>query len=404
LGTHQVIKLGTYADSKLTSKTIVYFASFIILGMAAAILGPTLPNLADRTGSLLSKISFLFTARSLGYLIGSLSSGRVFDRKPGHVLLFLSLVVMAIMFFMIPLITWLWIIVGIFFVLGIGEGFIDVGCDVMVVWAHKHKVSSYLNGLHFFFGFGALLIPIFVALTLMAFGDVFYSYWILGLLVLPIAGWVLFLPSPEPVNETRDLEQVKVNRIIVLMMSIFFVLYVGAEVSYGGWIFTYATSLGLGSGVSAAYLTSAFWGALTLGRLFMIPIAGRIRPMVVITIALAGCVVSLFLIFLNPSSVPILWIGTVALGLSMGPIFPTMIAFSEHRMALTGNIMRWFFVGAGLGGMFLPWLIGQLFETIGQDVTMYVILLDILFTIVVFFGVVLVSRPSRLKHIQTKTY
>jgi FHS family Na+ dependent glucose MFS transporter 1 len=311
---------------------------------------------------------------------------------------------MTIMFFMIPLITWLWIIVGIFFVLGIGEGFIDVGCDVMLVWSHKHKVSSYLNGLHFFFGLGALLIPIFVALTLMAFGDVFYSFWILGLLVLPIAGWVLFLPSPEPINETRDLDQVKVNRIIVLMMSIFFVLYVGAEVSYGGWIFTYATSLGLGSGVSAAYLTSAFWGALTLGRLLMIPIAGRIRPMGAISIALTGCVVSLFLIFLNPSSIPYLWIGTVALGLSMGPIFPTMIAFSERRMALTGNIMRWFFVGAGLGGMFLPWLIGQLFETIGQDVTMYVILLDILLTIVVFFGVVLVSRPSRERHMQTKTY
>ena len=400
----QAIKFGMYADSKLASKTTIYFASFIILGMAAAILGPTLPNLADRTGSMLSKISFLFTARSLGYLMGSLSSGRAFDRKPGHVLLFLSLVVMAILFFLIPLITWLWIIVGAFFILGIGEGFIDVGGNVMVVWAHKHKVSSYINGLHFFFGFGALLIPIIVALTLIAFGDVFYSYWILGLLVVPIAGLVLFLPSPESVKESRDLEQVKVNRIIVLMMSIFFVLYVGAEVSYGGWIFTYATSLGLGSGVSAAYLTSAFWGALTLGRLLMIPIAGRIRPMVVITIALAGCVVSLFLIILNPSSVPILWIGTVVLGLSMGPIFPTMIAFSERRMALTGNIMRWLFVGAGLGGMFLPWFIGQLFETIGQDVAIYVILLDILVTIVVFLGVALVSRPAKVRKMNTRTY
>jgi FHS family Na+ dependent glucose MFS transporter 1 len=309
---------------------------------------------------------------------------------------------MAIMLFLIPLLSWLWIVVGVFLVLGVGEGYLDVGCNILVVWAHQHNVGSYLNGLHFFFGLGALLMPIIVALTLMINGDVFYSYWILGFLVLPIAVWLLFLPSPVTTQESEERSREKANIIIVFMISIFFFLYVGAEVSYGGWIFTYATSLELGAGVTAAYLTSAFWGALTFGRLLMIPIAARNRPLVILTIALAGCVVSLISMLLNPNSVFILWLGTIGLGLSMAPIFPTMIALAERRMALTGQITRWFFVGTGLGGMFLPWLIGQLFETFGQGVTMYVILLDILVTILVFFGVVLVSRPGKVRPLETK--
>jgi len=43
--------------------------------------------------------------------------------------------------------------------------------------------------------------------------------------------------------------------------------YVGVEVAYGGWIFTYAVKVfGMGE-TEADYLSSAFWGAITLGRL-----------------------------------------------------------------------------------------------------------------------------------------
>jgi len=42
---------------------------------------------------------------------------------------------------------------------------------------------------------------------------------------------------------------------------------VGVEVAYGGWIFTYAVKVfGMGE-TEADYLSSAFWGAITLGRL-----------------------------------------------------------------------------------------------------------------------------------------
>ncbi len=57
------------------------------------------------------------------------------------------------------------------------------------------------------------------------------------------------------------------------MLFLFF--YVGAEITFGGWVYTYAVTLKLASAAGAAYLTSAFWLAFTVGRLISIPAATR---------------------------------------------------------------------------------------------------------------------------------
>jgi len=44
-------------------KTAGYYAAFIALGSVSASLGPTLPGLAQNTGSPLAHISLLFAAR-----------------------------------------------------------------------------------------------------------------------------------------------------------------------------------------------------------------------------------------------------------------------------------------------------------------------------------------------------
>lgn len=46
-------------------------------------------------------------------------------------------------------------------------------------------------------------------------------------------------------------------------------------------------------------------------------------------------------------------------------------------MAITGRVTGWFFVGASAGGMTLPWLIGQLFDSIGPRAMMFFILGDL---------------------------
>jgi hypothetical protein len=74
----------THSEQTRLATTATYYAAYVSLGLTTASLGPLLPLLADQTHTLLNQVSILFTARWLGYLIGSLVIGRVYDRRSGH--------------------------------------------------------------------------------------------------------------------------------------------------------------------------------------------------------------------------------------------------------------------------------------------------------------------------------
>src|SRR5918911_253187 len=89
-------------EAKLLGRTSIYFASFVAIGLTTGSLGPTLPALAMQTNTSLSQISYLFTARSLGYLLGSLVAGKLYDRVQGHYVLFAMLGALALMMALVP--------------------------------------------------------------------------------------------------------------------------------------------------------------------------------------------------------------------------------------------------------------------------------------------------------------
>jgi len=374
------------------SKTMGYYAALFVLGLSAASLGPTLPGLAQHTQTHLSEISFLFTARSLGYLLGSFLGGRVYDRVPGHPVIAAVLIVMAAMMTLAPLMSLLWLLTAVLLVLGVAEGTMEVGCNTLLVWAHRDKIGPLMNGLHFCFGVGAFLAPIIVAQAVLISGDMTWAYWVLALLMLPVAIWVLRLPSPTaqavsqdgPAGQGAHRSTEAHEPLLVALIALFLFLYVAAEAGFSGWVFTYALALDLTSETNAAYLTSAFWGLLTLGRLLAIPIAARFRPRSILLADLVGCLASVGFILLWPNSLTVIWLGTFGLGLSMASIFPTGLSLAERRMTITGQVTSWFLVGAGAGAMSLPWLIGQLFESIGPRVTMFAIMTDLIVAVGVF--------------------
>ena len=358
-------------------QTSAYFAAFVGLGLTTGALGPTLSGLAEQTGSRLDEISFLFMARSLGYLFGSFGGGRLFDKAPGNRVMAGALVVMAAMMALIPSVLVVWLLTVVAVMLGAAEGALDVGGNTLLVWAHGERVGPFMNGLHFFFGVGASLSPIIVGQARSLTNNNSLAYRALALLLLPAAIWLLRLPSPQSRSVSKHRPASQTDLRLVALVALFFFLYLGAEIGFGGWIFTYAVKLNLSSERGADYLTSAFWGSLTLGRLLAIPIAVKLRPRIILLADLALCIASITMILLLPDSVAALWSGTFGIGLAMASIFPTTFSFAERRMNITGKVTGWFLVGASAGAMLVPWLIGQLFESIGPRVMMLTILIDL---------------------------
>lgn len=381
-------------ESSKRAATIGYFGSFIVFGLLAAALGPTLTGMAENTQSQLAQISYIFTAQSLGYLGGSVYGGKLFDRLPGHPLLAFVMLGIAILAFSIPITTALWFLIVIFLILGTMQGALEVGNNTLLVWLHKDQVGPYMNALHFFFGLGAIFSPIIVARSISGSGDFRWVYWTLSLLALPVAVWLIRLPSPRRPDHHELDKNGQAKPFLVFMVALLLFLYVGAEISYAGWVFTYSTSMFSSlAASSAALLTSAFWVAFTISRLISIPMAVRVKASSVLVVDLIGCLISVGVILLFPGSLPAIWVGTLSMGVFMAAFFPTTVTMAGQRMQITGRVSGWFFVGAGAGGMILPWLIGQLFEPLGPSVVMTLILVDLLLALVAL-GVFLYTASS----------
>lgn len=371
-------------DRESRQQTAAYYIAFTMLGLILAGMGPTLPGLAEHTGVRLSQISTLFVTRSLGTTFGAVLAGRLYDRRPGHPILVVDLILIALLLFLTPLISRLWLLVGILFLVGLTEGLIDVGINTLIVWVHGQRVGPFMNGLHFFFGIGAFLAPIIVAQALLYTDDIIVAYWALACFAVPLAVWFTRLPGPAPHLTQASRQTGVANPRLIILIALFLALYVAAEVSFGGWIYSYAVAMDLAGEAQAAYLNSAFWGAFTLGRLASIPVAAYVRPQLVLLVDLLGALASVALLLFFPSSQVVAWMGTIILGLSLAAVFPTALSFAERRMPITGRVTGWFFVGASLGAMTLPWLIGQLFETMGPRATMGAILVDLVLALAVF--------------------
>ena len=383
---------------KPMTATLAYYAAFITLGATVSIGGPALPWLAQHTASRLDQISIIFIAVSLGYMLGSQLGGRAYDRFPGHRIQAVALLVTSLCAALVPVMHSLWFLVGVLFLLGAVQGALDVGCNTLLTWIHGEKVGPFMNGLHFFFGLGSFLAPLIFARVVLASNDIRWAYWFFSLLALPIAAWFWFLPSPPIRRKTPEAVSGRSVNGMFLLIVFFFMIYVGLEVGFGNWIYTYSIHIHLADETSAAYLTSAFWGAFMVGRLLGIGISSRLRPQAILLMDLSGSLVAFAILLYWPMSSAALWAGTIVLGLSIASIFATAMAFAEHRLRLTGAMIGWILVGGGIGGMFFPWLIGQLFERLGPHITMPVLLANTLIEFGLLLALILPLRKMKTTH------
>lgn len=379
------------------NQTIGYYLAFIMLGMGTAILGPSMPTLAENTGSTIAQISVLFTASSAGYFVGSVLGGRLYDRFSGHPIMGFLLGIIALGFGLVPFVPLLWLLVANLFLLGIFQGALDVGGNTLLIWVYRQDVGPYMNALHFFFGVGTFISPIILAQAVLFSGDIKMGYLAIALLMLPVLFFVVRQPSPSAPTEAEEMadkgQQDPVRRgILIFFTAAILFFYVGAEIGFGGWIYTYALESNLANETTAAYLTSAFWGAFTIGRLVSIPMATRFRPRVLMLTDFIGCLLGMSVIVLLSQSQVALWGGAALVGFSMASVFPTTISLAERRMTISGRTTSLFFIGVSLGSMLIPWLMGQLIDLTGPQAAMYVVLVALILDLLVFLGLLRYSR------------
>ncbi|MCU1368541.1 MAG: family sugar transporter, partial [Ilumatobacteraceae bacterium] len=258
--------------AKRSSAGWPYLAVFIALGMSLSLLGPALTFLRGRAHASTGEIGVLFIAQSLGYLVGSLASGRLYDRGVGHHGVAAGLLGIAAASLVIPHVSSVAMLAIPVALVGLFGACIDVGGNTLVVW-HSRRTGSIrlLNGLHLFFGIGALLVPGLVNRSLAWSSGLTLVTTVIAVYAALVAVVVLAHQAPEsstPAGSDPDAPQTPTR--ILAVIGVFFFLYVGVEIGFSGWITTYAEGIHLPGINAPTWLNTVFWLSFTLGRVFAV--------------------------------------------------------------------------------------------------------------------------------------
>ncbi|MBT5101718.1 MAG: hypothetical protein HOM77_07350, partial [Planctomycetes bacterium] len=149
---------------------------------------------------------------------------------------------------------------------------------------------------------------------------------------------------------------------------LFLFFYVGSEIAFGNWVYTYALTLNLADATQAAYLTSGFWLSFTIGRAISTLAAARFKAEQMLAVAFLGGLVLLSLALIAPESINMLWAATLGIGFFMAPIWATGYNLVGQSIKLTATISSIILLGDSLGGIVLPSLTGLAIERFGAEI------------------------------------
>ena len=372
-----------------------YFALFICLGLDTSIVGPTLPALATQTGSTVGEMGLVFFLGAVGVTFGTLLGGWLFDWAPGSVVLGVAEMVSAMLMLMVPHVPWFGLLIALFVVKGVAGGVVGTGANTLLVWTHGGKAGPFLNSLHFFWGLGAFLSPFLLGLLITAGGVHSQAYLVLAVFDFSVgAAVLLYLHPPVAVRgEHADAATARAAGLlmvpIVMAAMLFLFFYVSSELTFAGWIYTYAVTLGLADAAAAAYLTSLFWLAFTLGRLVSIPVAIRHSSAQILAAGIGGCAFFMVLLVLFPRSPAMLWVAVAGAGFSMAPVWPTGYALAVQSVRLTARVSSVVMLGDSIGAMVLPGLTGLFMERAGAGAMTLLILGGMAATFVAFVAILI---------------
>lgn len=373
-------------------RTLGYYWLIFCMGLNMAVLGPTLPTLAAQTQARVGDMGQLFLFGAIGGILGTLFGGRLFDRFRGHRVLGAAQILAGLLMLCIPFMPALSGLLTVVALKGVLDGLVNNGVNTLLVWTHREKVSPYMNGLHFFFGLGAFLAPLLIAQVVDMPGA--YRWVYIGLATMTILAGLRMITMAGSPQAARSAEEAgsgvaparPIPYSVVFAAALFLFFYVGAEIAFGNWVYTYAVELKLALAAQAAYLTSGFWLAFTVGRLLSVPLATRIAPRQMIIAALLGCVFFMGLVFVFADSVTVLWLAALGVGFCMAPIYPSGLTLAVDGLDLTARASGVILLGDSFGGMVLPWLVGQVLDAAGPRAMVYLVCGSLLCDLLAFMG------------------
>ena len=351
----------TYDSKSARALTFAAYASFVPIGIATVLLGPMLPILSTRWSLNYSQAGALFTAQYMVSTVAVALSGVLVTRwgfrfaiKTGLLLMSAGVGLLLAGPKMLGILC-----IGAY---GGGLGLAVPAANLLVAEVNPGRRSATLNLLNFCWSAGAVACPFLVAAAAKSHRIPIFLGAVAGFALLVAVG-IAVMPGSIVEPSSNDASRkagpgIRFMQNAVVMLGALFFLYVGVENGFGGWIASYAKSLGNLTPSQAVMSPSFFYAALMLGR-WVAPLALRSIDEVRLVQGglLVGCAGMGGLVLSHE------WWGVIlsasVAGLGLACVYPITISLLSREFgagaARLGSVM---FTLSNVGGGLLPWVVG----------------------------------------------
>jgi fucose permease len=281
-------------------------------------------------------------------------------------------------------------------VTGFGNGIEDSAWNAWI--GNMHRANELLGLLHGAYGLGATISPL-IATSMITKGTLpWYTFFYLlialdglSLILMTTAFWrataqvhrAQHLPAN---NGKRTTTRHVLREPITWLLALFLLGYVGAEVSLGGWIVTFMLRVRHAEPFIAGLSATFFWLGLTVGRVLLGFITGRIGEKLAITGYLLLSVALQVLYWVVPNFAASATF-VAFLGFFLGPLFPAAIVAATKLLPADYHVSAIGFAAAfgGGGAAIFPFAVGAIAQSKGVEVLQPIVLAILVFILLIWW-------------------
>lgn len=337
-------------------------AGFVLIGISMTMLGPLLPYFTRHWSITESQVGRFFTALYFGSFLGTLLTSSLLPRfgfskviRAGYLCFALGLALLGIgpWYFSAAFVA----------IYGLGYGLANPSISLRATHLPSTNVAAAVSLLNFSWGIGAVLAPFLVAYFLghLSFRALTISL-ALSYFVLCMVHYVRKADIPASAEsrpkQTFALWRSRLRPAPWISLALLFFLYVGVEISIGGWLALDEKRMGGVSSSALAASTALFYGFLLLGRFLAPWILRRFSQRQLSVGGLVLAVIGVSIVALAHTT-GVLYVGAVLAGFGCAPQYPIYVTWLA---AIFKGDSTWlgalFFGAAGLGSSIVPWFVG----------------------------------------------
>ncbi|KAI9794358.1 MAG: hypothetical protein M1816_005427 [Peltula sp. TS41687] len=361
-------------------KLLATFFSFVLMGANDAAYGPLIPYLETYYHISFTVVSLVFLSPLAGYAFAAVINNKIHLDLGQRGVSIIGPGCHLVAYIVLSVHPPYPVLVVIFILAGFGNGLMDAAWNAWV--GNMADANEILGFLHGFYGLGATLSPLIATSMITKAGLPWYAFFYimtgaaaLELLVLLSAFWNETgrkfkeeHPRTSTGKEGGRIREALSSRV-TWTIALFLLGYVGIEVALGGWIVTFMMRVRKVAPFPSGMTAVGFWLGITVGRVVLGFITGKIGEKLAITIYYGFCIVLELCFWLIPQYI-VSAIAVAFLGFFLGPFFPAAIVAATKLLPVHLHVSAIGFAAAfgGGGAAILPFAVGAIAQAKGVQV------------------------------------